>query len=162
VADRSDPRHLPLIDTSAVYHPDTLAEVCKLRTRLLEQCNTQAAVALRAVLLGILHGPVNKREPTYLSNQMPRTYATKPNSAVNSGGKGGLAPKRVKVLDAARRRAAFTFASLPAPVGGAVFRADSRRLELPPRRRRFRWVITSPPYYGMRSYFPDQWLRNWF
>lgn len=23
-------------------------------------------------------------------------------------------------------------------------------------------VITSPPYYGMRTYVPDQWLRNWF
>jgi hypothetical protein len=22
-------------------------------------------------------------------------------------------------------------------------------------------VITSPPYYGMRTYRPDQWLRNW-
>ncbi len=27
---------------------------------------------------------------------------------------------------------------------------------------RFDWVITSPPYYGMRTYIPDQWLRNWF
>jgi hypothetical protein len=27
---------------------------------------------------------------------------------------------------------------------------------------RFRWIITSPPYYGMRTYRPDQWLRNWF
>jgi len=26
----------------------------------------------------------------------------------------------------------------------------------------FDWVITSPPYYGMRTYIPDQWLRNWF
>src|SRR5690606_2780841 len=26
----------------------------------------------------------------------------------------------------------------------------------------FNWVITSPPYYGMRTYIPDQWLRNWF
>src|SRR5262249_48342644 len=26
----------------------------------------------------------------------------------------------------------------------------------------FTWVITSPPYYGMRTYIPDQWLRNWF
>jgi hypothetical protein len=25
-----------------------------------------------------------------------------------------------------------------------------------------RWVITSPPYYGMRTYLPDQWLRLWF
>ncbi|HLZ58798.1 MAG TPA: hypothetical protein VKR06_17800, partial [Ktedonosporobacter sp.] len=25
-----------------------------------------------------------------------------------------------------------------------------------------RWVITSPPYYGMNTYLPDQWLRSWF
>ena len=24
------------------------------------------------------------------------------------------------------------------------------------------WFVTSPPYYGMRTYFPDQWLRLWF
>jgi hypothetical protein len=23
-------------------------------------------------------------------------------------------------------------------------------------------VVTSPPYYGMRTYLPDQWLRSWF
>jgi hypothetical protein len=23
-------------------------------------------------------------------------------------------------------------------------------------------VVTSPPYYGMRTYIPDQWLRSWF
>jgi hypothetical protein len=22
--------------------------------------------------------------------------------------------------------------------------------------------VTSPPYYGLRTYVPDQWLRNWF
>jgi hypothetical protein len=144
------------------YHPDTLAEVCKLRMRLMGQCVSQTEIALRAVLLGILHGPVNKGEPTYLSNQMPRTYATKPNSAVNYWRRRQLAPKRVRVLDAVRRRAAFTFASLPAPVAGQVFWADSRAMSLPTRQRRFQWVITSPPYYTMRMYFPDQWLRNWF
>ena len=144
------------------YHPDTLAEVCKLRSRLMEQCDTQVAVALRAVLLGILHGPVNKREPTYLSNQMPRTYATKPNSAVNYWRKRDLSRSGFGFLMPSDDAPAFTFASLPSPVGGAVFRADSRHFAVPPWQRRFRWVITSPPYYGMRSYFPDQWLRNWF
>ncbi len=24
------------------------------------------------------------------------------------------------------------------------------------------WIITSPPYYGMQTYIPDQWLRLWF
>ena len=23
-------------------------------------------------------------------------------------------------------------------------------------------IITSPPYYGMKTYIADQWLRNWF
>jgi hypothetical protein len=26
----------------------------------------------------------------------------------------------------------------------------------------FDWVLTSPPYYGLRTYLPDQWIRNWF
>jgi hypothetical protein len=40
-------------------------------------------------------------------------------------------------------RSATTFARLPEGV-------------------RFSWVITSPPYYGLRTYIPDQWIRNWF
>jgi hypothetical protein len=23
-------------------------------------------------------------------------------------------------------------------------------------------IVTSPPYYGLRTYVADQWLRNWF
>src|SRR5438309_408505 len=42
---------------------------------------------------------------------------------------------------------------------------DSRRLKirrLLPRSERASWIITSPPYYGMRTYVPDQWLRYLF
>jgi hypothetical protein len=28
--------------------------------------------------------------------------------------------------------------------------------------QRAKIIVTSPPYYGMRTYLPDQWLRNWF
>jgi hypothetical protein len=28
--------------------------------------------------------------------------------------------------------------------------------------QRFDLVVTSPPYYGMRTYVADQWLRSWF
>jgi hypothetical protein len=34
--------------------------------------------------------------------------------------------------------------------------------ELLRRRRRFGQLITSPPYYGMRTYVADEWLHNWF
>jgi hypothetical protein len=144
------------------YHPDTLREVCSLRARLLERCRSQAEVALRAIVLGILHGPVNKQDPTYLSNQMPRTYSTKPDSAVRFWKKRKMRPARVPVLDAIGRRADYVLAGPPPAVPGRVLRADSRSFRLSPGHPRFRWVITSPPYYGMRSYFPDQWLRNWF
>jgi hypothetical protein len=146
------------------FHPNTLHEICVLRERLLRSCATDEEVALRALLLGILHGPKHKSAPTYLSNQMPRTYATKPDAAVRFWKKRGLTtPPAVDVLDAISRRARHTFSSTPPAVAGAVHLGDARRAHrLLPTSRKFSWVITSPPYFGMRTYRPDQWLRNWF
>jgi hypothetical protein len=53
---------------------------------------------------------------------------------------------------------------LPKSRGNARL-GDSRKLSClgsPKRDGLFDWVITSPPYYGMRTYIPDQWLRHWF
>jgi hypothetical protein len=146
------------------FHPKTLRGICVVRERLLRSCRTDAEVALRALMLGILHGPKHKSVPTYLSNQMPRTYATKPDAAVRFWKKHRLtAPPAVDVLDAISRRARHTFASTPPAVAGAVHLGDARRAHrLLPTSRKFSWVITSPPYFGMRTYRPDQWLRNWF
>lgn len=146
------------------FHPSTLRDICVLRRHLLGSCRSDEEVALRALMLGILHGPVHKRVPTYLSNQMPRTYATKPAAAVRFWKKHGQTrPPAVGVLEAISRRARHTFRSSPPPVRGEVHLGDARsahRLLSP--ERRFSWVITSPPYFGMRTYRPDQWLRNWF
>jgi hypothetical protein len=146
------------------FHPETLRHICVLREHLLRSCTVDEEVALRALILGILHGPMQKSVPTYLSNQMPRTYATKPHAAIRFWKKSKLTnPPFVDVIEAITRRARHTFASAPAPVGGAVHLGDARyahRLLSP--YRRFSWVITSPPYFGMRTYRPDQWLRNWF
>jgi len=146
------------------FHPQTLSELCVLRERLLEQCVSSEEVALRALLLGILHGPLQKGQSAYLSNQMPRTYATKPNAAVRFWKRKGLiTPPRVDVANAVAHRAMHTLAEIVPPSRGAVYFGDARRADsLLPRRRRFNWVITSPPYFGMRTYRPDQWLRNWF
>jgi hypothetical protein len=50
------------------------------------------------------------------------------------------------------------------PLGtGIVLNADSRNLAIfDGLGKSISWVITSPPYYGLRTYIPDQWLRNWF
>jgi hypothetical protein len=144
------------------YHPRTLEEICKLREDFIRDCSSQARVALRAVLLGILHGPRQKLVASYLSNQMPRTYATKPTSAIKFWLKRKLRPSRVDVLELVKRRASYVFSDIPPKTMGRILRADIRNISSRQIRARFRWVVTSPPYLGMRSYKSDQWLRNWF
>jgi hypothetical protein len=144
------------------YAAKTLRDICRLRNFLLTRCSTRVEVALRGVILGILHGPRNKGNPTYLSNQMPRTYSTKPGPAIRYWRKYKLEPVDINVLDAINRRARFAFKQLPPSTLGKIVTADSRTFDFTRLGARYTWVITSPPYYGMRTYFPDHWLRNWF
>jgi len=146
------------------YHPDVLIELCRLRTALLESCSSDARIALRGIVLGALHGPLQKTVRSYFSNQSPRTYAPKPAYATTYWRERSMLPPRVEALDVIGRRARRYYRSLP-DGHGEVRLGDSRvRRVLAPHNEntRFSWVITSPPYYGMRTYIPDQWLRNWF
>lgn len=113
-------------------------------------------------MLGILHGPVNKGEPSYLSNQMPRTYATKPDAAIRYWTRKKLKPSRINVLDVVARRARHAYMAVPPAVDSRVILGDSTDLLSYGLDVEFDRVITSPPYPGMRTYYPDQWLRNWF
>lgn len=143
------------------YHPTTLSDVCKLRAAMLSDCRSSSRIVLRAILLGALHGPLTKHQPSHLSNQSPRTFAPKPNYAVDFWEKRGLRPPKVNVLDVVRVRANRYLSGLPAPIANQIRRADSRT-KTAFGDHRFSFVVTSPPYYGMRTYLPDQWLRNWF
>ena len=142
------------------FAPGVLDVLCRLRAGLAQQNRSQAAIALRGVLLGALHGPRNKRVPNYLSNQMPRTYATKPGAAVSFWKARGLHPVEVDVLAIVQRHAERRYLGAPPATRGMVYAGDAlsvlRRL-----RRRFSRVITSPPYPGMVTYRPDGWLRGW-
>lgn len=142
------------------YEEETLQELLSLRAGL-QDLNTPTAAMLRAVMLGILHGPQNKGLPSYLSNQMPRTYASKPAYAVKFWKTRGLLPVRIPTLDVIGRRAERLLKAAPVAQSGHVYLGDSvdtlQRL-----RQKFDLVVTSPPYYGMRTYVSDQWLRSWF
>jgi hypothetical protein len=145
------------------YHPDTLRELCAIRQGLLAADSADpAAVMLRAIMLGALHGPCGKRVQSYLSNQMPRTYATKPAGAVRFWRARGMQPSRIPVLDVVARRADRACDSTLPPARGCILHADARRAEMPSGVGPFSHVVTSPPYYGMRTYVSDQWLRHWF
>ena len=145
------------------YHPNVLHAVCRLRESLRQDCHSAVRKALRAIILGGLHGPLTKSTPSYFSNQCPRTYAPKPRYATAFWKSRGLLPRPVDVLDVVERRAHRYFELELPKVSGSIRCDDSRERSAFVRLgRRFKWVITSPPYYGMRTYIPDQWLRNWF
>jgi hypothetical protein len=143
------------------YHPSTLIEICILRNYFLSTALTKADLVLRALILGLMHGPRMKGDPSYLSNQMPRTYATKPDAAVDFWEKYTLHPPRVNTLELIRRRAHYVLEKLPPGSSGRVTLGDIRNVRLG-YQKKFTHVITSPPYLGMRCYVSDQWLRNWF
>ncbi len=161
----TEPREIPSGEFwEWAYHPEVLFELCQFRTALHEDYFIPERNALRGIILGALHGPRQKTFQSYFSNQSPRTYAPKPAYAARYWQRHNLQPLRVDALDIIRRRANRYYGSLPDGEGEVRLR-DSRELgSLAPKAddTGFSWVITSPPYYGMRTYIPDQWLRNWF
>lgn len=144
------------------FHSETLGNVVTLRNALLNDCRSQSRKVLRAILLGALHGPRNKLAPSYFSNQSPRTYAPKPAYALRFWKDRGLRPQKIDVFEIIKKRVAW-YLSEQLPSGeGWVVTSDSRSFDPSSLQNKFQWVITSPPYYGMRTYLPDQWLRHWF
>lgn len=145
------------------FHPDVLQTLCRLREGLLSNCRSDARKALRAILLGALHGPRPKSRPSYFSNQSQRTYSPKPRYAVKYWKEHSLEPEPVDVLDIIHERATRYYSNEKI-ASGKILQADSRKkaLSRAAGEQKAAWIITSPPYYGLRTYLPDQWLRGWF
>ncbi len=146
------------------FHTDVLQSLCQLRTAFLHDCSTPERIALRGIILGALHGPKQKTVSSYFSNQCPRTYAPKPQYAVRYWKTRNLIADKVDVLEIIKQRARRFYHVLPQAIG-EIRLGDSRSaktLEPIEKNMRYDWIITSPPYFGMKTYVPDQWLRNWF
>ena len=161
------PRELPDGEFwTLAYRPEVLDALCRLREGLLDRDLTPEQIALRGLLIGALHGPLRRNgTSSYFSNQAPRTYAPKPRYAVRFWRDRGLAPPRVDFLRIIGERARRYFDDAPAKAPSVTFRGDSRErgvIRDACADRRPAWVVTSPPYYGLRTYGPDQWLRQWF
>lgn len=152
----------------AAFHPEVLQHVCAIRQGLLGvQRNTDTTVILRAAMLGCLHGPLSKtpERRSYFSNQMPRTFATKPDYSLRYWKQHKLKAPLVDVLKVLERKLGrLDEAQLPQTAAlSNARRGDSRlAMAVPLEGRDFSVVVTSPPYYGMRTYVEDQWLRSWF
>lgn len=150
------------------FHESTLAMLCRIRHALFKRRSSGAASMLRAIMLGGLHGPRAKTEEgaSYFSNQMPRTFSAKPAYAVKYWRRKRLYPQPIDVCAVIRKRLTRAFNShlpLPSTAPADVKCADSRLASAFERiDGRITHVVTSPPYYGLRTYSQDQWLREWF
>lgn len=149
------------------FHPQTLHQICKLRSGLLQAEETDEVVMLRALVLGCLHGPRQKNvnSPSYFSNQMPRTFSSKPKYSVRYWKERNLQPLRIDVRHPLYKKANRVLCRELNSISCSenIFLADSSQQDI---FRKFHkpinLVVTSPPYYGMTTYVQDQWLRNWF
>ncbi len=160
-----EPQELPMDEFwEWAFHTDVLPLICRLREGLMRDCTSDARKALRAILMGALHGPLGKTRRSYFSNQSQRTYAPKPRYAVKFWKHHQLHPPFVDVFDIVRERAERYYNETLGLAIGEVVLGDSTQFDTydKVKTEKFSWVITSPPYYGMRTYLPDQWLRLWF
>lgn len=145
----------------------TLLEVCSLREGLLsEKQVTNESAILRAAALGCLHGPLPEGAgtPSYFSNQMPRTFASKPDYSLKYWRARDMFPPNasvVHVLSKKLKRILDLNADSPSHIHN-VKCLDARKATSFGKINGPIVVVTSPPYYGMRTYVQDQWLRMWF
>jgi hypothetical protein len=145
----------------------TLIQICSLREGLIaEERPSNESAILRAAALGCLHGPLikGKGAPSYFSNQMPRTFSSKPDYSLRFWRRKEMYPPDAEALAVIEKKLkriidldSGTFGRL-----SNVKCSDSRYAGTYRNVSNASLIITSPPYYGMRTYVQDQWLRMWF
>jgi hypothetical protein len=144
----------------------TLLQLCSLREGLLaEKRPSHKSAILRAAALGCLHGPLIEGEvPSYFSNQMPRTFSPKPDYSVKFWKERDMYPPEATVMDVIDKKLARIEDLDSEPFGRLtnVKCSDARYAKAYCNISDASLIITSPPYYGMRTYVQDQWLRMWF
>jgi hypothetical protein len=149
------------------FSKKTLLEVCSLREGLLhEKRTTNESAILRAAALGCLHGPLPEGEgtPSYFSNQMPRTFASKPDYSIKYWRDRDMFPPNASVIDVLTKKLKRILdlnTDSPSHIRN-VKCLDARKASSFTKVEGPLVVVTSPPYYGMRTYVQDQWLRMWF
>ena len=144
------------------FAPRTLRTICALRRVLCRPSDNPNRIALRALVAGALHGPRNKGTPSYLSNQAPRTFGPKPEYAVRFWKAAQMRPLEVDLAAVIGERADRYYSYTPPPVPHHIALADSRSFDWQVLNQPIDLAITSPPYWRMKTYGADQWLRLWW
>lgn len=158
--------HVQPDDVLLIYSPETLAQLCYLRRRLLKSDSDVRAFLLGA-LLGVMHGAERQDgSSAYASISMPNTFSMSPNYVRRFVETKQLNRIGRDVFTILSEKVERLFKSDP-PFGekGCVAACDSQQITQAPQfveyHGKVKLVISSPPYLGVVNYAKQNWIRNW-
>jgi DNA methylase len=158
--------HVQPDDILLIYSPETLAQLCYLRRRLLKS-PTDVRSFLLGALLGVMHG-AERQDGTsaYASISMPNTFSMSPNYVrrfVETKQLNRMGRDVFEILTAKVER--LFKESPPDDCKGVVAAWDAKRLSENPEFAEYlgsaKLIVTSPPYLGVVNYAKQNWIRNW-
>ncbi|MEN2974239.1 MAG: DNA methyltransferase [Candidatus Caldarchaeales archaeon] len=142
-----------------VFYSDyTLRQILAVRDLLdrLEEEDKDLSYFLKALTLGILHGP----SKIHLSIKSSHSFSMSPNYVKQYIKKNGIRKPNRDVLKCLKIKAERVLRDGIPAVNGKAFMVDARNIPIDD--ESVDLVITSPPYFNMQTYAWDNWLRLWF
>lgn len=143
-------------DVKAFFSDYTLKQILSVRDLIRETRDEDLANFLKALMLGILHGPTKM----HLSVRCSHSFSMAPGYVKRYVERNGVEKPKRDVLRSLRMKAERVFSDGIPAVKGDAYMCDARKLPLED--ESVDLVITSPPYFNMQTYAWDNWLRLWF
>lgn len=142
-------------DVRVFFSDYTLRQILALRELLLRQ-ETNTGNFLKALMIGILHGPSS----IHLSVPCSHSFSMSPGYVRRYSKTHRLAKPKREVLDCLLEKSRRVLSDgLPRKRGKATM-FDARSLKIDD--EFVDLIVTSPPYFNMQTYAWDNWLRLWF
>lgn len=138
------------------YSKYTLRQILAVRDLINELEDEDLSNFLKALMLGILHGPSN----IHLSIKSSHSFSMSPGYVKRYVKEYGFRKPRRDVLKCLKLKAERVFRDGIPALRGSAYMNDARSLPL--EEEEVDLVITSPPYFNMQTYAWDNWLRLWF
>lgn len=154
-------------DIRMLYHPNTLRQICYLRSYLLRQdlvnwCHEELMIG--GALAGIMHGSF-RRDGTsqYLSISMPNTFSMSPTYVAKYIKENDLIPPDQDVFECLHDKLARLYLDSIDGLDGQTYMQDAASLlkggMIKP--ASVNLVVTSPPYLQVVNYGTANWIRLW-
>ncbi|MBT9160686.1 MAG: hypothetical protein DDT26_01975 [Dehalococcoidia bacterium] len=155
------PEHIQII-----YHPGTLAQLCYLRSLLVDSPSKVDAFLL-GCLLGVMHGAERQDGSSgYASISMPNTFSMSPNYVRRYVSDNRLNRTERNVFQilsekVGRLASDATVSAEPAIVTPWDAKDLSKCPGLQSARGKVKLIVTSPPYLDVVNYAKQNWIRSW-